>query len=124
MHNFTIFNLTYTDQSVEPTGPAVSRRDVVTVPGEGSVAIAFPADNPSAWLMHCHIAKHASAGLDLQILEELAAAINIWPQDQFSALSTTSGLGSSGASWCSSQPTTSAQNILGVWSFRLAYLTT
>jgi hypothetical protein len=33
------------------------------------VAIAFRADNPGAWAVHCHIAWHASAGLAFQILE-------------------------------------------------------
>ena len=31
--------------------------------------IAFKADNPGSWLMHCHIAWHASSGLALQVLE-------------------------------------------------------
>lgn len=39
------------------------RRDVVLLPGGGFIAIAFKPDNPGAWLMHCHIAWHASAGM-------------------------------------------------------------
>ena len=31
------------------------RRDVSFLPGGGWVAIAFPTDNPGAWLWHCHI---------------------------------------------------------------------
>lgn len=38
------------------------RRDVVLLPAGGYIAIAFKPDNPGAWLMHCHIAWHASAG--------------------------------------------------------------
>lgn len=38
------------------------RRDVVLLPADGYIAIAFKPDNPGAWLMHCHIAWHASAG--------------------------------------------------------------
>ncbi|KAI3392408.1 hypothetical protein diail_5735 [Diaporthe ilicicola] len=45
------------------------RRDVVLLPAGGYIAIAFKPDNPGAWLVHCHIAWHASAGLGLQILE-------------------------------------------------------
>ncbi|KAF3765652.1 hypothetical protein M406DRAFT_339052 [Cryphonectria parasitica EP155] len=45
------------------------RRDVVLLPAGGYIAIAFKPDNPGAWLLHCHIAWHASAGLGLQILE-------------------------------------------------------
>lgn len=33
------------------------------------MVIAFKPDNPGSWLMHCHIARHASEGLALQILE-------------------------------------------------------
>ena len=45
------------------------RRDVVLLPGFGHVIIAFKADNPGVWIMHCHIAFHASGGLAMQILE-------------------------------------------------------
>jgi FtsP/CotA-like multicopper oxidase with cupredoxin domain len=45
------------------------RRDVALLPRGGYLIIAFKADNPGAWLMHCHIAWHASSGLALQILE-------------------------------------------------------
>ncbi|KAK2732340.1 hypothetical protein FQN57_002941 [Myotisia sp. PD_48] len=49
------------------------RRDVVLLPGRGFIVIAFRADNPGSWLMHCHIAFHASGGLALQILEDKPA---------------------------------------------------
>ena len=55
------------------------RRDVVLLPNSGYVVIAFKADNPGAWLMHCHIAFHASFGLALQILEDRKGAVKIWP---------------------------------------------
>ncbi|MCJ1470910.1 hypothetical protein MMC07_009558 [Pseudocyphellaria aurata] len=51
------------------------RRDVVLLPGGGYVIIAFKADNPGAWLLHCHIAWHASSGLALQILERPLTAL-------------------------------------------------
>ncbi|KAF2230951.1 multicopper oxidase [Viridothelium virens] len=46
-----------------------TRRDVTFLPGGGWLVIAFPADNPGAWLMHCHIAWHVSEGLGVQFLE-------------------------------------------------------
>ncbi|KAG2420414.1 hypothetical protein HFD88_005215 [Aspergillus terreus] len=46
------------------------RRDVVLLPKNGFVVIAFRLDNPGPWVLHCHIAWHASAGLALQALEE------------------------------------------------------
>lgn len=33
------------------------------LPGGGFLAIAFKPDNPGAWLLHCHIAWHASSGM-------------------------------------------------------------
>ncbi|KAL2022363.1 hypothetical protein VTK56DRAFT_5430 [Thermocarpiscus australiensis] len=45
------------------------RRDVVLLPASGYVIIAFKADNPGAWIFHCHIAFHASSGLAMQIVE-------------------------------------------------------
>ncbi|OCL02255.1 laccase-like multicopper oxidase [Glonium stellatum] len=45
------------------------RRDVTFLPGGGWLVIAFPSDNPGAWLMHCHIGWHVSEGLSVQFLE-------------------------------------------------------
>jgi FtsP/CotA-like multicopper oxidase with cupredoxin domain len=55
------------------------RRDVVLLPNGGFVVIAFKADNPGSWLMHCHIARHASEGLALQILERQRDADKLFP---------------------------------------------
>jgi hypothetical protein len=56
------------------------RRDVVLLPQGGYVVIAFKMDNPGAWLMHCHIARHASEGLALPIMENRKLADGIWPK--------------------------------------------
>ncbi|KAA8576748.1 hypothetical protein EYC84_006813 [Monilinia fructicola] len=45
------------------------RRDVMTLPSNGHLVIAFQIDNPGSWLLHCHIAWHASEGLALQFVE-------------------------------------------------------
>ncbi|KAF2201219.1 hypothetical protein GQ43DRAFT_471972 [Delitschia confertaspora ATCC 74209] len=47
------------------------RRDVALLPAGGYLIIAFKLDNPGIWLMHCHIAWHASSGLAMQILENV-----------------------------------------------------
>lgn len=39
------------------------------LPGNGWLVLGFVNDNPGAWLMHCHIAWHASQGLSVQFLE-------------------------------------------------------
>ena len=44
-------------------------RDTHSVEAGGYLTIAFPLDNPGAWLMHCHISRHISAGFGVQFLE-------------------------------------------------------
>jgi len=46
------------------------RRDVALLPQGGYIVIAFKTDNPGTWLVHCHIAWHASSGLAMQIMED------------------------------------------------------
>jgi len=39
------------------------RRDTFMMPAGGYTILAFYTDNPGVWLLHCHIAWHASEGL-------------------------------------------------------------
>lgn len=48
-----------------------TRRDVSMLPAFGWLVVAFKTDNPGAWLFHCHIAWHVSAGLSVQFLERV-----------------------------------------------------
>ncbi len=50
------------------------RRDVALLPGSGHLVLAFKADNPGIWLMHCHIGWHANQGLALQFVERAEEA--------------------------------------------------
>jgi FtsP/CotA-like multicopper oxidase with cupredoxin domain len=38
-------------------------RDTVMVPANGSVTVAFDADNPGRWLFHCHNLYHMATGM-------------------------------------------------------------
>ena len=38
-------------------------RDTVLVSPRERMEIAFVADNPGAWLLHCHIPEHMDAGM-------------------------------------------------------------
>ncbi|KAI1173497.1 laccase [Nemania sp. FL0916] len=49
-----------------------TRRDVTMTPPKGWNVLAFKADNPGAWLFHCHIAWHSSNGLALNFLERVS----------------------------------------------------
>ena len=42
-------------------------RDTVVVPANGSVAVAFDADNPGRWLIHCHNIYHRATGMITEI---------------------------------------------------------
>ncbi|KAF2178348.1 multicopper oxidase [Zopfia rhizophila CBS 207.26] len=62
-----IFDINNTPSTLKYNNPP--RRDTAMLPGGGWLAIAFPMDNPGAWLMHCHIAWHVAEGLAVQFLE-------------------------------------------------------
>jgi iron transport multicopper oxidase len=45
------------------------RRDTIGVPGGSSAALRLMADNPGAWILHCHIEWHLEAGLAVTFVE-------------------------------------------------------
>ncbi|KAI0025515.1 multicopper oxidase [Xylariomycetidae sp. FL0641] len=47
------------------------RRDTVTAEGFGWTLLRFVADNPGAWLFHCHVLWHSEAGMAMQFLSRL-----------------------------------------------------
>ncbi|KAI3335779.1 putative extracellular dihydrogeodin oxidase/laccase [Ustulina deusta] len=61
------------------------RRDVVQLPGQGYVVIAFKTDNPGIWLMHCHIAWHTSEGLAVQVVERESELVDLIDGDALNA---------------------------------------
>lgn len=63
--NDTTLNPPHTEGAANPM-----RRDTINVPGEGgAVNVRFVADNPGAWLLHCHIEWHFEAGLAVVFIE-------------------------------------------------------
>ena len=38
-------------------------RDTVLIDRNDTVEIAFLADNPGSWLLHCHMLEHAASGM-------------------------------------------------------------
>ncbi|KAK2736808.1 laccase, multicopper oxidase, benzenediol:oxygen oxidorectuctase [Onygenales sp. PD_40] len=62
------------------------RRDTATMPGTGYIVIAFETDNPGSWLMHCHIAWHASQSMAMQFVEregEIVELVGEESREQF-----------------------------------------
>ena len=47
------------------------QRDVATVEGFGWLLVRFVADNPGAWLFHCHMIWHGETGMAMQFLSRL-----------------------------------------------------
>ena len=46
-----------------PAGGSGPRKDTVLVPSMGGVDVDLIADNPGRWMVHCHNAYHAEAGM-------------------------------------------------------------
>jgi FtsP/CotA-like multicopper oxidase with cupredoxin domain len=46
-----------------PAGGTGPRKDTVLVPPMGAVDVDFAATNPGTWMIHCHNAYHAEAGM-------------------------------------------------------------
>ncbi len=54
-------------QIIEHNGKALEHtdwRDTFTINRDETVKIAFVADNPGKWLLHCHMLEHAAAGMN------------------------------------------------------------
>lgn len=45
------------------------RRDTFLIPSGESITLRVVADNPGAWLLHCHIEWHLEVGLAMQLIE-------------------------------------------------------
>ena len=80
-HDFAILqqsNVPLTPSSLKLKLDNPPRRDVALLPQNGFLVLAFKTDNPGNWLLHCHIARHASGGLALQVLERQADAYHLF----------------------------------------------
>ncbi|KAI5479835.1 laccase [Pseudohyphozyma bogoriensis] len=62
--NDTTLNPPHTEGAANPM-----RRDTIVVPAGGAVNVRFVADNPGAWIFHCHIEWHLEAGLAVVFIE-------------------------------------------------------
>ena len=61
-HTFTVV----AQDGVPPAGSPL-HLDTLQVPPGHSAVIAFRADNPGLWMLHCHNLAHAAAGLDMMV---------------------------------------------------------
>lgn len=102
------------------------RRDTVTIPGGGSVTLRLIADNPGAWIFHCHIEWHLDSGLavqfitaPLQIQEQAQGRVPSFLYDQCTAL----GIPASGNAAGHASPTNLSGLPLGPWFQKLGWLT-
>ncbi|KAL5524740.1 FET3_1 [Sanghuangporus sanghuang] len=84
-HQFQIVNratdYTSDDPALNPPVPEGQanpvRRDTVQVESGASVTLRFVANNPGAWMFHCHIEWHLQAGLAITLItapEQMTAA--------------------------------------------------
>lgn len=54
-------------RKVNPSGVHGPWRDTILLDPEEEAMIAFVADNPGAWLLHCHMLEHAASGMSTWI---------------------------------------------------------
>lgn len=71
LHGFDFYVLAAGTGTYESANTTLSlnnpvRRDTAMLPASGYLVLAFEADNPGAWLMHCHIGWHAAEGFAMQ----------------------------------------------------------
>ncbi|KAK8865574.1 hypothetical protein IAR55_000718 [Kwoniella newhampshirensis] len=114
-HEFQVvhksFDVTSNDTTINPpinenqSNPA--RRDTIVIPPTGSVTLRWTADNPGAWMFHCHIDWHLSAGL---------AAIFLEAVDAFQAENTTNVVPSQIYDHCQYWNSPTEGNIVGTFS--------
>jgi FtsP/CotA-like multicopper oxidase with cupredoxin domain len=48
---------------VGPAGRVGARKDTILVPAMAGIEVDLQADNPGRWMVHCHNAYHAEAGM-------------------------------------------------------------
>lgn len=76
LHGHDFYILAQGTGTYDPSSSPISdlsnpmRRDTALLLSQGYLLIAFKADNPGVWLMHCHIGFHTVGGLALQFVEE------------------------------------------------------
>jgi len=76
-HKFWIMSRSQNYTSDDPTlnPPIVEgqknpmRRDTILIPQQQSATLRFVANNPGAWLFHCHIEWHFEIGFAVQFIE-------------------------------------------------------
>lgn len=74
LHGHDLFILAQGEQGKVSDGTLAlknpPRRDTAFISQGSDLVIAFKADNPGIWLMHCHIGWHIEEGFALQFLEQ------------------------------------------------------
>ena len=56
-HHFTVLSINGTPD------PYRDRRDTVLLQPDDEIEVAFVADNPGKWLLHCHMLEHQASGM-------------------------------------------------------------
>ncbi|KAJ8585102.1 Fet3 protein [Rhizopogon salebrosus TDB-379] len=132
-HSMQIVNraIDYTSDDPSLNPPLVEgqtnpmRRDTVSITGGGSATLRLVADNPGAWLFHCHIEWHFESGLAVQFIsaplliqERAQNRVPSFMYDQCAAL----GIASSGNAAGHASPTDLSGLPLGPWPQKLGWL--
>ena len=66
-HVFTVL-----DQNGKPLTGSPVRQDTVLVPPHATYDVAFVANNPGIWMLHCHNFLHANWGMDMMVMYDVS----------------------------------------------------
>jgi len=71
-HVFTIL-----DQNGKPLTGSPVHQDTVLVPPHATYDVAFVANNPGIWMLHCHNFLHANWGMDMMVMYDVSTPYTV-----------------------------------------------
>jgi len=71
-HVFTVL-----DQNGQPLTGSPVHQDTVLVPPHATYDVAFVANNPGIWMLHCHNFLHANWGMDMMVMYNVSTPYTV-----------------------------------------------
>jgi FtsP/CotA-like multicopper oxidase with cupredoxin domain len=69
--------LTVLDEDGKPLTGSPVHQDTVLVPPHTSYDVAFVANNPGIWMLHCHNLLHANWGMDMMVMYDVSTPYTV-----------------------------------------------
>ena len=71
-HIFTVL-----DQNGKPLSGSPVHQDTILVPPHATYDVAFVANNPGIWMLHCHNFLHANWGMDMMLMYNISTPYTV-----------------------------------------------